>query len=78
MKIHIASVHERKRNHSNVTFVNTNVLKKIIGPNMLHLFMRKRNFSIDICDDFSSKVNTNNCAESIHEKKEPIKCRIMT
>ena len=45
---------------------------------MLHLFMRKRNYLIDICDDFSSKVNTNNCAESIHEKKEPIKRRIMT
>ena len=45
---------------------------------MLHLFMRKRNYLIDICDDFSSKVNANNCVESIHEKKEPIKRRIMT
>jgi KRAB domain-containing zinc finger protein len=36
MKTHVASVHEEKK-HSNIVFVTTNFLKRVLCNHMLHL-----------------------------------------
>ena len=61
-----------------MTFVTTDVLKRVTWKNMFHMFHEeKKPFKCDICDySFSRKSTLKTHVASVHKGKKPFKCNI--